>query len=121
LAKQFGGELHVESELDRGTTFTLYLPKAETEPTVAQPSQDAAAGSPEEGRRNVLLVEDNTQVGEFARQLLDNLGYVATWAPNATAALQILEEDPSRFDTVFSDVVIPGMNGVELDQEIRRR
>ncbi len=107
--------------MGRGTTFTLYLPKAETKPTVARPTSGAEAGSPEAGRRNVLLVEENTQVGEFATQLLDDLGYTTTWAPNPQAALQILEEDASRFDTVFSDIVMPGMNGVELGHEIRRR
>ena len=121
FAKQSGGELHVESEIGRGSTFTLYLPKAEAKPVVAPPSQDEAPDAPTEGHRNVLLVEDNTQVGEFARQMLEDLGYGATWAPNARAALELLQEDASRFDVVFSDVVMPGMNGVELGREIRRR
>ncbi|MBP0493686.1 response regulator [Pararoseomonas indoligenes] len=121
FAKQSGGELQVESKMGDGTTFTLYLPKVEPRPVVARPPTGAEAGRPEAGRRNVLLVEDNTQVGEFARQLLADLGYAATWAPNAQAALQLLHEDASRFDTVFSDIVMPGMNGVELGQEIRRR
>ncbi|WP_245704804.1 response regulator [Belnapia rosea] len=45
----------------------------------------------------------------------------ATWAPNARAALDLLEEDASGFDVMFSDVVMPGMNGIELGKEIRRR
>ncbi|MBI0539602.1 PAS domain S-box protein [Roseomonas sp. KE2513] len=120
FAKQSGGELHVESEVGRGTTFTLYLPKAE-----ARAAAPCAAGTKESildpDRRNVLLVEDNSVVGEFARQLLTDLGYTATWAPNAQAALRILEGGPSHFDVVFSDVVMPGMSGIELGREIRRR
>ncbi|MBL6080815.1 PAS domain S-box protein [Belnapia sp. T18] len=121
FAKQSGGELHVGSELGRGSTFTLYLPRAEAKPLAAptQPAEEVDA--PLDGRRNVLLVEDNTQVGDFARQMLEDLGYAATWAPNAKAALELLDEDASRFDVVFSDVVMPGMNGVELGKEIRRR
>ena len=69
----------------------------------------------------MLLVEDNLQVGEFARQMLEDLGHAASWAPDAATALRLLEEDAGRFDVVFSDVVMPGMDGVELGQEIRRR
>jgi PAS domain S-box-containing protein len=121
FAKQSGGELHVESEVGRGTTFTLYLPKAQVRPASLPTRSSAEAGLPEPGRRNVLLVEDNTQVGEFTKQLLEELGYTATWAPSAQAALRVLEKEADRFDAVFSDVVMPGMSGVELGQEIRRR
>ncbi|WP_169742858.1 PAS domain S-box protein [Muricoccus aerilatus] len=121
FAKQSGGELHVESEVGRGSTFTLYLPQAEGKPVVAPMQPAEGADAPADGRRNVLLVEDNTQVGEFARQMLEDLGYVPSWAPNAKAALELLEGDASRFDVVFSDVVMPGMNGIELGKEIRRR
>jgi PAS domain S-box-containing protein len=121
FAKQSGGELQVESEVGRGTTITLYLPKAEAKPAAVHTAPEAKMGSPEPGRSNVLLVEDNIEVGEFARQLLEDLGYMATWAPNAQDALAILEQRADRFDMVFSDVVMPGMNGVVLAHEIRRR
>jgi signal transduction histidine kinase len=121
FAKQSGGELQVESEVGRGTRFTLYLPKAHAEPADAQRIPDVEPGSPETGRRNVLLVEDNIQVGEFARQMLEDLGYRPTWASDALTGLQILERDASRFDVVFSDVVMPGLSGVEFGQEIRRQ
>ncbi|MBL6080820.1 PAS domain S-box protein [Belnapia sp. T18] len=121
FAKQSGGELHVESEVGHGTTFTLYLPRVEAKPVVSPTQPKKEADAPVDGRRNVLLVEDNAQVGDFARQMLEDLGYVATWAPNAKAALELLGEDAGCFDVVFSDVVMPGMNGVELGQEIRRR
>jgi len=121
FAKQSGGELQVESEVGRGSTFTLYLPQTEAKLVVPPKQVGEEADAPVDGRRNVLLVEDNTQVGEFARQMLEDLGYVATWAPNAKAALELLVEDASRFDVVFSDVVMPGMNGVELGKAIRCR
>jgi CheY-like chemotaxis protein len=121
FAKQSGGELQVQSEVGRGTTFTLYLPRADAKPVVADPAGGTKPGPPEPGRRNVLLVEDSTEVGEFAKQLLVDLGYTATWAPNAQAALTILERDASQFDVVFSDVVMPGIDGVELADQIRRR
>jgi DNA-binding NtrC family response regulator len=68
----------------------------------------------------VLVVEDNVEVGAFSTQVLQDLGYETTWAANADAALARLDEG-LPVAVVFSDVVMPGMGGVELGQEIRRR
>jgi PAS domain S-box-containing protein len=121
FAKQSGGELQVESKVGQGTTFTLYLPRAEARPVVAPEQPGGDTEVPDAGRRRVLLVEDNVEVGDFARQMLEDLGYRATWAPNARAALDLLAKDADRFDVVFSDVVMPGMTGIDLGLEIRRR
>jgi DNA-binding NtrC family response regulator len=69
----------------------------------------------------VLVVEDNVEVGTFSTQILQDLGYETTWAANADEALKLLQERADHFEVVFSDVVMPGMSGVELGQEIRRR
>ncbi|CAO3408452.1 hypothetical protein [Azospirillum largimobile] len=69
----------------------------------------------------MLVVEDHIEVGRFSTQLLQDLGYETTWAANAREALTLLEEDAARFDVVFSDVVMPGMSGIELGREIRQR
>jgi DNA-binding NtrC family response regulator len=68
----------------------------------------------------VLVVEDNVEVGRFCTEILQDLGYVTAWAKNADEALTLLSGD-SGFDVVFSDVVMPGISGLELGQEIRRR
>ena len=119
FAKQSDGEIGVDSELGRGTTFTLYLPHCEGLPeapsTAASQPQSAAHGD----RQMVLVVEDNQLVGEFAAQLLQELGYETRWAENAQAALQCLADHPGRFDVVFSDIVMPGMNGIELATKLR--
>ena len=74
-----------------------------------------------EGRGwRVLVVEDNVEVGQFSTQLLQDLGYETTWAASGSEALRILSE-ANGFEVVFSDVVMPGMTGVELGEEIRRR
>ncbi|MEE1611912.1 PAS domain-containing protein [Microvirga sp. CF3016] len=122
FAKQSGGDVAVESTVGQGTTFTLYLPR--TERGIAADAEDSGRGTDpnEEGRGcRVLVVEDNLEVGRFSTQLLQDLGYETTWAANASEALTLLEEDASRFDVVFSDVVMPGMSGVELGREIRQR
>lgn len=123
FAKQSGGDVAVESEPGKGTTFTLYLPKVESDVERDGAAGRAHGGGQDENGRGcrVLVVEDNIEVGRFSTQLLQDLGYETTWAANASEALQLLEDDHTRFDVVFSDVVMPGMSGVELGREIRQR
>jgi PAS domain S-box-containing protein len=118
FAKQSGGDVRVDSTPGEGTTFTLYLPRAY--PDEAAASREKLDAEPVDGRgARVLVVEDNENVGRFARAALEELGYQSTLASDARAALAMLEADANRFDILFSDVVMPGMGGVELGQEIR--
>ncbi|RYG58189.1 MAG: PAS domain S-box protein [Alphaproteobacteria bacterium] len=119
FARQSGGEVRVESEVGKGSVFTLYLPRA----TAAEQVQKA--DEPEalmDGHGTcVLVVEDNVEVGNFAVQTLTDLGYKTVLANNAQEALAELAKNADRFDVVFSDVVMPGMNGIDLAHEIRRQ
>jgi two-component system NtrC family sensor kinase len=120
FAKQSGGEVDVASEIGKGSTFTLYLPRVPGDDRPQSvPAEDAP---PVDGHgMAVLVVEDNIEVGNFAADALSELGYAATLVGNAMDALAELTRNPERFDVVFSDVVMPGMTGIDLAQEIRRR
>ena len=120
FAKQSGGEVVAESRLGEGTTFTLYLPRAAAAAAPEAEVPEPAPLADGHGTR-VLLVEDNHEVGAFATQALQELGYHTVWATDGERALTELERVPLRFEVVFSDVVMPGMNGVDLAHEIRRR
>jgi PAS domain S-box-containing protein len=120
FAKQSGGEIDVESRLGGGAAFTLYLPRtAKAPPAEAEPDEPRAAGGSAHGAR-VLVVEDNLEVGAFSTGMLHDLGYRTTWVTNAQEALQRLHEETRAFDVVFSDVVMPGVSGIDLAQSIRR-
>ncbi|MEE7442435.1 hybrid sensor histidine kinase/response regulator [Methylobacterium oryzae] len=121
FAKQSGGDVDVRSTLGAGTAFTLYLPQVASEDRLAGDSLPDADLAPLGSGQRVLVVEDNVGVGQFATQILEDLGYRPTWAANAEEALEELGRAGNRFDLVFSDVVMPGMGGVALAQELRRR
>lgn len=114
--KQSGGEVEVVSELGRGTTFSVYLPQSEAPASMAGAT---AVESTAPAKASILIVEDNAQIGEFALQLLNELGHVTRYAANANEAIAILERDHEAIDIVFSDVVMPGIDGVELGRRIR--
>ncbi len=122
FVKQSSGEVRVESTPGEGTTITLYLPRVEgsgSPVSVRQPGEMEALANGHGTR--VLVVEDNADVGGFADQALAELGYVTTLVTDADQALAKLAGRPDGYDVVFSDVVVPGMNGIELAKEVRRR
>ena len=119
FAKQSGGDIAVHSVEGEGASFTLYLPRAPARESTDR--HDEAESGDAADDLCILVVEDNAQVGEFASQALRELGHDSTLAGDAAAALAELEKDRARFHVVFSDVVMPGMNGVELGREINRR
>jgi PAS domain S-box-containing protein len=121
FAKQSGGDIVAVSALREGSKFTIYLPQAKLPgalASVAATSPEAASSG--HGHR-ILVVEDNEDVGRFSTELLQDLGYATRRADNAKQALALIAADHGAFDLVFSDVIMPGMNGVEMARIIREQ
>ena len=117
FAKQSGGEIEALSEAGEGAKFTLYLPQVETPCRVQTPATAPAPIKLAKG--HILVVEDNPQVGEFACQLLEQLGYTTTLTENGAQALAAIEQAASDFNIVFSDVMMPVMDGIMMGRRIR--
>ncbi|HLP78442.1 MAG TPA: ATP-binding protein, partial [Candidatus Paceibacterota bacterium] len=113
-----GGFVEVDSVPGHGTTFHLYLPLVREAVTdaPAENEQKLAQGS---GR--VLVVDDLDLLRDFTRSFLEAAGFSVLVASSATDALKILEETPERIDVLFTDYNMPGMNGIELIEQVAVR
>lgn len=114
-AIQSGGSARIDSQVGKGTVVELWIPRTTKQrPRDKAPETDLALPK---GLR-VLLVEDSEHVRYFGNQLLNDLGCTVFEAPGGQEALDLLLEQ--TVDVVFSDIVMPGMNGLELASEVKR-
>ncbi len=116
FAAQAGGRAEIRSEAGQGTTINMILPRTDKE--VATAAEGESMSSLPEGLC-VLLVEDNPQVREFAEGLLADLGCEVVASENGEEALERIASN--GIDLVLTDVVMPGMSGVELARRIRQK
>jgi CheY-like chemotaxis protein len=114
FATQSGGEVFVDSEPGHGTTVTLLLPCSEGGVTAAPHAEEPVL--PAQPRAEILVVEDNEDVGQFAETLLTELGHSVTLATSGEEALELARAHD--YDVVFSDVVMPGMGGLRLAERL---
>jgi signal transduction histidine kinase/CheY-like chemotaxis protein len=115
--KQSQGHIKIYSELGVGTTVKLYLPR-DTASKEEQARPPAALDAPLQPPRKVLVVEDDADVREFVVTVLQDLGYQAISAANAESARSALAKD-GHIDAMLTDVVMPGINGKQLVDDIR--
>jgi PAS domain S-box-containing protein len=116
IVKQNGGTISVYSELGRGAVFRLYFPRTDEAPT---PPVDATRAAAPTGSETVLLVEDDAMVRRLARRVLDRLGYAVLEADGVDDAVRICATHRAPIHLLLTDIVMPGMNGVELHARLK--
>ena len=119
FAKQSGGAASIESEVGRGTSITLFLPRATNIST--EPRSAASDAVPVAEPAYVLLVEDDDEVAGATAELLQDIGFQAVRVRDGKAALTTLDRSPP-IELVMSDIVMPGgMSGLELARALREQ
>jgi PAS domain S-box-containing protein len=115
IIKEHGGEIEVRSELEKGTTFNVYLPllKDATETVPVEKTQIQPRGT-----ERILLVDDEAPVLRLEKMILERLGYRVEVRDNAIGALGAFGADPKSFDLVITDMAMPKMTGDQLAEQL---
>jgi PAS domain S-box-containing protein len=119
--QQSGGSLAVVSAPGEGATFDIYLPLTAPPVAEAAPPLTFAPTAPVRGAERVLIVEDEPMVRALVSHVLAGQGYDVRTASNGDEALALAEHEGGTVDLLISDVVMPGLNGVELARRLRAR
>jgi two-component system, cell cycle sensor histidine kinase and response regulator CckA len=117
VVKQSGGFIWVYSELGKGTSFKIYLPRVDQPEDKGSPSLPVAEVP--RGAETILLAEDEQDVREVAREFLESGGYTVIEANNGADALRLAAKNKSSIDMLLTDMVMPGMTGRELAQRLQ--
>ncbi len=122
IIREHKGWIEVDSSPGKGTVFRLYLPALSPDSSTVRPEQERIRLNQITGHgERILLVEDEVMLNEFAFKALSRHGYQVSATYNAEEALAIWDREGGDFDLVFSDVVLPGKNGLQLIEELRSR
>jgi signal transduction histidine kinase len=119
IVQRFGGEILVETEVGRGSTFTVRLPVATNQPAPKPPAAEASAVGTATKSLRVLVVEDEETIRRFLAAGLTQLGHRPRITPDARQGLAALAEE--RFDVVLTDLGLPGMSGEEVARTVALR
>jgi PAS domain S-box-containing protein len=114
IVSQHGGLIKAESELGKGSTFTVYFPEGK-EVVSFETTLDESVAT---GDEHVLFVDDEEALIEMGEELLADLGYHVTSRLSSREALALFRLDPSRFDLILTDQTMPDMTGVEFAREV---
>jgi CheY-like chemotaxis protein len=116
IVESYGGKITVDSELGKGTVFTIYLPIT-TKREAYRPYEEENLPS---GTESILFVEDELPIAKMGGQILEGLGYRVTVCTSSVEALELFRSKPKDFDLVITDMTMPKMTGDVLATELMK-
>ena len=115
IAKNYGGDVTVESEPGKGSIFHVYLPLIEAEALDGKYQKEELP----KGNERILFVDDEKATVDAIQVMLERLGYKVTTRTSSIEALAVFRHNPEAFDLVITDMTMPNMTGKELAGELR--
>jgi PAS domain S-box-containing protein len=115
IVKSYDGNITVESEQGKGTTFNVYLPRIEAD---VSPGEEPSV-QPPTGTERLLLVDDEKAAVDVMQTMLEKLGYKVTARTSSIEALEAFRNNPQEFDLVITDQTMPNMTGKDLARELK--
>ena len=119
IVAQTGGHIHVDSEPDHGTTFSIYLPRAQGAPSPPKEAAGVEMATIPSGTKTILLVEDSGIVRKLTREVLEINGYAVLEAGSPEDAIRLCESHEGEIHLLLTDVVMPGMSGRDLSDRLQ--
>jgi len=114
IVLKHNGDITVYSEAGRGTVFHVYLPVAENVSAASAVTEEPLTG----GHEHVLFVDDDGEIAEMAKMMLERLGYTVTIRSSSVEALEAFRAAPQRYDVVITDQTMPKITGSRLASEL---
>ncbi|MFP4667567.1 MAG: ATP-binding protein [Desulfobacterales bacterium] len=122
IIKQHGGDIRVRSRPGEGTSFSIYLPAAESTESeqLEEPAKFGKTGTPAESGARILVVEDDPEVLDLASKILEKNGHLVNSAQSGKAAIELAKNYSGEIHLILTDVIMPEMKGPEVYREISR-
>jgi PAS domain S-box-containing protein len=114
IIKSHNGDISVASQEGRGTTFDVFLPLSETRDLPKVKAVESVNG----GSEHILFVDDEKDLVDMGKQMLEKMGYKVTVRTSSIEVLEAFRQDPAKFDLVITDQTMPNMTGTQLTREL---
>jgi PAS domain S-box-containing protein len=116
IVRSHHGDVFVHSEPGKGSTFQVYLPVVEAKAETAKIEPKAIVG----GQESILVVDDDEEITNMIRQMLEQLGYKVDVYNKSPEALKVIRQQPDKYDLLISDLTMPKMTGLDLSERLQK-
>ena len=116
IVTSYGGRITVTSNIDQGTTFTIYLPLCKL--LIDQNDQTSQHPPLTGGNEHLLVIDDEREIAQLLKLMLTPLGYSITQMTDSTEALEWFSQNPNRVDLVVTDMTMPKITGTDLSKKM---